>query len=482
MIPVFDTPPATMENHPWLEYLASADGALVASEYVTGVLWSGGPDALRRVAIEGRFCSVGGDGRQWAALAPDRARIIVSDGDRIREGGVLLAATATAVAASARGVWVALPDRVVRLDDAWEPAETRPLPGAVVLSADATGERLAAACPEEHRVVVLSEGGACVELDRVAGRPLRAPRGISFDASGALWISDTENRRIVRVDGLRSVDLGHRPGFPVGITHDRGTLWLASPYERLLATAEDAVTGAPRSRSLFYPFAVARFNGGLWTSHPAGSCVLSHADGRRLDDFADPIALLPWNGRLVVAERDRNRLVLLGSCGERHPVAMPGDAQPRALTESDEGDLWVVTQFPHALVRYTRGGTPERVASLEMYGPPRAIAWDRGAPLVAAMGVAACLRLDPVTGALVERIDLRESPVSLATHPGGGALAGLDRLGTILRIVEGRTCTIASGLVTPRGILVESNRLIVAESLSHRLTVLGVDGATHDVE
>jgi sugar lactone lactonase YvrE len=316
-------------------------------------------------------------------------------------------------------------------------------------------------------------------LKLICNRNLRFPRGVAFSPGGELWISDTENRRVVSADGSARFDFTNHPGFPVGLTSHQDRLCVAFPYERLLTSATEAATGQWHGAD-FYPYAIARFEGDLWTSHPASGIVRSQREGVTHAGLADPIAMVSWRGHLAGAERDRACITCFRRADATRKILLPEGSQPRALAVSPDGVLWIATQTPKMLFACHDGWRAEPVCPLAVAGAPRAMAWTAEGIALAASSVNGILWIIQNDGRAINEFPLPEPPVSLAAD-GGAVFAGLERRRVVIGLTRATVTEIAGEVITPRGLLPEGGQLHIVESLAHRVRRADVARAVHVV-
>jgi DNA-binding beta-propeller fold protein YncE len=451
------------------EYLAPCgDGMVVANDYLTSNLLIGPPDGVRAVGSGGRVRSVGGGHDGWWAAAGDDG-VVVGRGTRFGEWSGCLVGAATAATTDGARLWAAVGREVHEHDLAsgallasWSVGEV------AQLAIDPVHGRLAATCPDDQKVVIIEAAGASRrEVTEADGVALSFPRGVGVGPDGSVLVTDTEGRRAVDVDRdqVWRVD---RPGFPVGIAGSPEASPLVSvPYEALVGRVDDLPT--PLDCDIFYPYALARWLGDVVVTQPATGCVRRLSDGSIIGDgLADPIALVAWHDQLVVAERDRGRIVLFGASGRSSVPIGPG-TQPRALAVSSDEDLFVLTQTPAAVVVVTAEGGRARVRQrvpLDGVITPRAMAVDADGRVVVA-SARSTHRFDPALGREVLGARSSLAPVSLCHLDDGRIVGGVDE-GAVVDVDTG--AVLIDGLITPRGIMAEGGSLLVAESLAHRVT------------
>ena len=455
-------------DSPPLEYLAATAEGLIGTEYLYGSIWSLKEGcAPYRLPHEGRFVAIGGDGRSWAAVDPGNETVVLGTSNScvVRKGS--WARDARSVAAAGDDIWVARDNSLLKVTATGLVAQEIAVPGVTAMSCDSLSGLVALACTDNHRVVIIDPIDGHINQLKLE---LRFPRGVAFGPDGTLWVSDTEHRRILTADGTVVVDLGHRPGFPVGLAWHNDLLWAASPYERTVAPVKSLLGAVREETCCFYPYAAARVEGELWVSHPSSGLVRKQGDNSTVRDIADPIALANFEGLLAIAERDRGRILLRDPNGYMTSITLTEGSQPRSLTVSNDGELWIATQSPSALFAVSSRGARlvNTLSALGLCGLPRAIVWVGSALAITTDTTPAVVLIDPVRAKVLATYQMPEPPVSLAAV-GETILAGLDRAGTIVAVADGITAPIATGLVTPRGIVADRDGIVVVESLAHRI-------------
>lgn len=452
------------------EYLASAGGnLLVANDYATSHLLIGPPDGLEVIdGIDGLH-SVGGGLAGWWAAAGDRG-VLIGRGRRLGAWKTYVEPPPTAATTDGTHVWLAheggITEHVLGSGDPTSGWNT----GTVTqLAIDSARDRVLAACPDRHEVLIIDRTSGTIDAIKSSHRrSFRFPRGVAAGADGAALITDTENRRVVNLDRNEQWSTD-RPGFPVGVA-DLGTAppLVSVPYEAIVGPV-DALPPT-RHNSMFYPYALALHQGELVASHPASGEVTRLRDGRKLvSHLGDPIALASWRGTLAIAERDCGRVVLLADRG-RAEVTIGAATQPRALATTASGELLVLTMTPPQIVVVVEPHAPhiERRLPLEQISSPRAMAASSDGSVAVAGTDSAVHRIELSSGKTLETIPMAQAPISLCATSAGQVCVGFDS-GTISDLATGQE--LATGLETPRGLLALGARLIVAQSLRHRVTV-----------
>ena len=454
---------------PFSEHLACAGNKIVTNDYVTGCLWSGLPKGLQKLPIDGQYTCVGGDGEYWAALDSVNSQIVVGYRDDYSIRKCKWASHGVGITTGRNCIWLSLPESILQISlTCDEVLDNLKIRGGTVIATDVERDYLAVACTEFHRVIrVDKKSNNFKQIDSFKGRRFRFPRGLTYASDGSLWIADTENRMVVSED--RSFDFTRHPGFPVGLGNYNNKIYVAFPYERIIASLEEAEAIEPETNPPFYPYSIARFNGELWLSYPASGIVQSCQNGTTYDELADPIAIISWREQLAVAERDRSCVTCFQANGANWKIMLPEGSQPRALSVSPDGVLWVITQTPKMLFACRSNYVAEMICLPEFDGVPRAIAWTNKGIALASNREKAVLWIDDNDGRIINKTPLPESPVSLSSD-GESVLAGFDRIGAVFRINHSEAEQVANNVITPRGLLLEGNHLYIVESLAHRVT------------
>ena len=339
---------------------------------------------------------------------------------------------------------------------------------------------------------------------------LSHPAGLAVDAAGTLYIADTGNRCIRRVDGRLIGSLGTAPvvlGSPAGISIDAaGTLWIADPPSRVVwhfsATSPAGYLDLP-ARDVWAGSAAPAFSTGSQVMRYAAPLppYLVAGDGSySARGDGGPATQARLNGPYAVAGGDGgffigdmlNRRVRWAETGGLIRTWAAGLEEVAGLAPAPGGSVYAADRAGHRIVRASADGTLTTVAgtgtpgyggdrgraTAALLNAPHGLALDRAGNLyVADTGNGSVRRIS--TEGIIETVarDIGE-PRGLAIGRRGSAVHCRHRRRAHPAARRGGWLeTVASGLKQPRGLSLDSEgRLWIAESGAHRVVALGSDG------
>jgi len=183
-------------------------------------------------------------------------------------------------------------------------------------------------------IVIADSNAGVLKLDCVsaqtsvlsAGYPLVQPYGVAIDAKGALFVTDTGIRAVVRIDpasGQKQIVAPNVPGLPFGIAVDaQGDLLVANTTDILrIKPNSGAVSVVPTARSLTnflrVPLGVAvAADGGILVADGSGCVVrVDPASGAQSlvssgQYLAQPVGIaLDAHGNILIADSVARRVV-----------------------------------------------------------------------------------------------------------------------------------------------------------------------------
>jgi len=312
-------------------------------------------------------------------------------------------------------------------------------------------------------------GPPAAAQDRGAG--LKAPRTLAVDDAGNLLVADTENHRIVRIapSGTMTVVAGTgRPGDsgdggpataaqlkdPHGIAVDgAGNIYVAdSPNHRIRRIDPAGVittvagTGSAGFSGDGGPATAARLNRPRnLTVAPGGALIIADTDNRRIRRVArdGTITTIAGSGR-AAAE------------GDGGPATVAGFADPRDVALDSAGNLYVADTVAHRIRRIDASGTVTTVAGTGSPG----FSGDNGPATAALLHEPRGVAVDPAGDVFI-------------ADSSNNRVRWIDRAGTIRTLFgTGRRSDVpgAMGLADPRGINTDRHRRVfVADTGNHRV-------------
>lgn len=261
-----------------------------------------------------------GSGSLWIANLDDHTISRVDPNSLRTLRNITLRGPPAAVAASADGVWVIEPNvnlgqtsvPVIRIDPEFD------TPAASVQIGNVVPSEPGAVAAQGHAVWVAPSHGLLTRLDALTGAvrdrldPHASPSGIAIGADGAVWLTDSDNNSVIRVDPtgvLTPIPVGHGP---TGIAVGEGGVWVVdSPDETLERIDPDtaSVTASiPVGRS---PAGVAVGGGSVWVAN-SGDGTVTRIDPRTDKPISktvvgnSPQALTVAGGRVWVTIDERS--------------------------------------------------------------------------------------------------------------------------------------------------------------------------------
>ncbi|MDR1306057.1 MAG: hypothetical protein LBK74_00600 [Treponema sp.] len=220
--------------------------------------------------------------------------------------------------------------------------------------------------PPQYAWVVTTIAGSVEGLSDGVGTAtrFRAPTGITADAGGTLYVTDTGNHRIRKItsDGLWTVSsiTAGGEGFlndpsgsaakfrsPAGIIAYGGNLYVADTNNHII-----------RSISLSSS-SVGTFAGTVGTS--------GLSDGPSAQ-FYHPQGITAYGGNLYVADTDNNSIREIDSGGSANTIAT-GLNSPQGITVDAAGNLYVADSGNHSIRKIANDG-PRTVTTIAGNGGP----------------------------------------------------------------------------------------------------------------
>ncbi len=273
-----------------------------------------------------------------------------------------------------------------------------------------------------YTISTVAGGTHCRDGWAATAAYLGAPEGLAVDAAGNVYISDSSDNRIRKID---------RRGMISTVAGD-GYAWF-------------------------------RGDGG-----PASLAQLSHPYGLALDS----------GGTLYVADLGNQRVRAISPDGVIRTVAgggtvasgLPGDAtkaslqQPRNVALDGAGNLYLSDFGANSVYRVTPAGIIQRVAESAGLRQPAGLAVDRdGALYIADSGNGRILQIDP-SGRITTVGGEFTAPTGLAFDPGGNLYVVDKGAGLVVRLTPAPTAAVGTVLASPREVAFDSQgSLLVAD-------------------
>jgi len=301
-----------------------------------------------------------------------------------------------------------------------------------------------------RRTVVLPRGNAMALLGRrgeiQAAVPLASAPAAAVAGFGAIWVSEVNADRVVRIDPERrtvvqTIRVGRGPD---AIAVGAGDVWVANSLDGTVSRIDPGTDGVVQTiRVGSDPSGIAVAQGRVWVaSHGDGTLdALDTATGRIRHSFAaggGSSDVATTGGSVWVADDVAGTVARLdphtGAVNDRIHV---GDA-PTTLVAS-AAELWVLDRLD-STISHIDPTTDSVVSTTPLRGVPEAVMPTVGGAWVADGSTGRLLRVDGQTGAVVQTTAAHARTVALASTRAGVwvafAGAGVAHRGGTLRIVS----------------------------------------------
>ena len=241
------------------------------------------------------------------------------------------------------------------------------------------------------------------------------PNGVASSV-GAVWITDSADDQLLRVNPARQVDdripVGHGPA---GVTVGDGQVWVANQLD---GTVSEVNPGAGRQVAVIPvgigPSAVAFGFGSVWVANATGDTLtrIDAATGKVVKTIglsSSPAGVAVGFGSVWVADQESGLLLRVDPAGDRVVQPISVGQSPDGVTVGASA-VWVA-DADGTVVRYDPRTDNQRTISVG--GAPAGVAYAGGAVWVANSLTGAVDRIDPTTGA-VQAVHLGNEPAGLA--------------------------------------------------------------------
>ncbi len=339
----------------------------------------------------------------------------------------------------------------------------------------------------EARYRIETVAGSALAGDSGDGGPataahLRSPQGVAVDATGNLYVADTENHRVRRVapDGLivgvAGAEIPSGDGGPATAARLEKTYGMAVDAAGNLYVAESDLDRVRRidPEGIITTFAGSGEAGFSGDGGPATAARLSYPTGMAADAAGNLYVADTFNHRVRRIDPAGMITTIAGTgeagfSGDGGPATAARFAAPTGVAADAAGNLYVADFFNHRVRRIAPDGSISTIAGTGQSG----FAGDGGPATAARLNLPYALALDSTGNVYVADRDnhrvRRIGPNGIITTFAGSGEAGFSG--------DGGPAA-AARLNAPQGVAVDAaGNLYVADFLNHRVRRIAPEGS-----